>query len=77
MVQKHKKGRKMMSDRRNQPLVITNGDKNIVGSKFVSLSEKIPELNGDINVTSEMLLYSMKTVMGKEKDNQVWREKMI
>lgn len=67
----------MMYDRRNQPLVITNGDKNIVGSNFVSLSEEILELNGDINVTQEMLLYSMKTVMGKEKDNQVWREKMI
>lgn len=51
VVQKHKKGRKMMYDRRNQPLVITNGDKNIVGSKFVSLSEEILELNGGISVT--------------------------
>lgn len=38
----------MTLDRREQPTGTINGDRRVVGSRFVTLSEHQPELNGDI-----------------------------
>ncbi|KAI5386464.1 hypothetical protein KIW84_072841 [Lathyrus oleraceus] len=48
VVQKQRKGKKLMNDRKGQLSVIVNVNDCSVGSRFVALSEEIPYLNGVI-----------------------------